>query len=364
MSQKRDYYEVLGVDRGADAAQLKKSYRQAALKYHPDRNPGDAKAEEMFKEVSEAYEVLSDDQKRQVYDRFGHDGLSGQGFAQRDPGDVFSSFSSLFEDFFGFSGGGGSSRGRDLAYELELSFEEAMSGTEKTIQFQRPTSCEPCHGTGSKTRERVTCQMCQGHGQVRRNQGFFSVATTCPTCRGAGNQVKNACHKCKGQGVVQGERELKVKVPAGVDNGQKLRVSGEGEAGDDGGRPGDLYVVLNIAESKYFERHDSHLIYRQPIGVAQASLGCQVEVPTLEGKKMIDVVAGTQHEDRMVLKGEGVPRLRGGTRGDLYIEFQVKIPEKLTNEQRELLQKFAESRGEAIKPCKKTEGSFFQRIFE
>lgn len=364
---KEDYYEVLGVSKSADASQLKSAYRKAALKYHPDRNPGDKAAEDRFKVISEAYEVLSDARKRQIYDQFGHQGLSGQGFHASSAEDIFSQFGSIFEDFFGFGGGGGArrsraQRGSDLRYDLELEFKEAVFGAEKEIEFERDVECSPCSGSGAKPGSQpITCSGCQGAGQVRRNQGFFSVAMTCANCEGTGTIVKDKCGECHGSGRGSEKRKLSVKVPAGVDTGLKLRVTREGEGGAKGGPSGDLYVVLHVQESERFIRDGVDLILKQPISFCQATLGAQIEIETLEAKKKITIPAGTQFGHRIPIPGEGVPSLRGGARGDLFVQLEVVIPKKLGKQQRELLEKYAELEHEEVKHQGQ---GFFQRIFE
>ncbi|MFW7380319.1 MAG: molecular chaperone DnaJ [Oligoflexus sp.] len=366
---KRDYYEVLGVSRGASLQDIKKAYRQQALKYHPDRNQDNPEAEEKFKESSEAYEVLSNDDKRKIYDAYGHAGLSGQGFEGfSDVNDIFSSFGSIFEDFFGFSSAGGGRggrrprRGADLRYDLVLEFEEAAFGVEKTIEFDRESVCKSCHGDRAEPGGKKTCPTCGGAGQVRRSQGFFSVATTCPTCHGEGEIISNPCKACKGKGKVLEKKKVSVKIPAGVDQGVRLRVSGEGQGGAFGGPDGDLFVFLQVKESHYFDRDGNDLIYMQPLSMAQAALGCQVEVPTLEGEsQLVDVPAGVQHGHRVTIAGQGIPRLRGVGRGDLYVEIQIKIPTKLNKEQRELLEKFAEISGERVSQAQNA--GFFTKLF-
>lgn len=364
---KQDYYELLKVSREANADEIKAAYRKAAMQFHPDRNPHDPHAEEKFKAVSEAYEVLSDKKKREIYDRFGHEGLSGGGYS--GPGnvdDIFSSFGSIFEDFFGF---GGNSRGKtrarrgaDLQYELTISFEEAVFGTEKEISFQRRSDCGECSGSGAKPGSKPTqCATCGGDGQVRRSQGFFSVAVACPTCHGEGRVIQDPCQKCRGRGSVSEKRKINVKVPAGVDTGLRLRVTGEGEAGSLGGPAGDLYVMLNVQESETFERDGFDVILKQHISIVLASLGGDLEVKTLKGTKIIAVPPGTQFGDRISLTGEGVPHIRGTGKGDFIIEFEVKVPKRLNKQQKELLLKFAESFEDPKN--KKSGGGFFQRIF-
>lgn len=354
---KRDYYEVLGVSKDAGADVLKKAYRKKALEFHPDKNPDNPEAEEKFKEAAEAYEVLSDAAKRQTYDRFGHAGLGGGGAGFSDVGDIFSSFGSIFEDFFGFSqGGGGRTRARkgaDLRYDLELEFEDAVFGTEREIEYERQVSCGKCRGTGAKEGSSpVSCSTCGGHGQVRRTQGFFSVATTCPSCRGEGQVIKDKCRSCHGTGADQEVKTVSVKIPAGVDRGVRLRVAGEGQAGLNGGPSGDLYVFLDIKESDRYERIDRDILLRQPIGIAQAALGCELKVQTLDGEQIVTVPPGSQFGHQISISGLGVPSLRGGGRGDLIVELQVVVPQKLSSEQRQLLEKFAETNKEATRSGK------------
>ncbi|MBM4253899.1 MAG: molecular chaperone DnaJ [Deltaproteobacteria bacterium] len=366
MSTKRDYYEILSVERTCTEVEIKAAYRKAALKYHPDRNPGDQEAEIRFKEASEAYEVLSDGQKRATYDRFGHAGLSGQGFQGfQDVGDVFSSFGSIFEEFFGFSGGGrpGGGRGRrgaDLRYDLTIEFEDAVRGIEKELEFERANECDACHGSRAEEGGKQTCRTCGGVGQVRRSQGFFAIQTACPACRGEGETITKPCKPCGGRGVQMEKKKLSVKIPAGVDTGLRLRVGGEGESGSGGAPSGDLYVVLHVKESKLYERDEDDLVLRRGIGMAQAALGSKLIIPTLDGDKTIDVPAGVQHGHRITIPGAGVPHLKGIGRGDLHVQFEVVVPRKLSKEQKELLERFAQISGEDAGG----HGSgFFQKIF-
>jgi molecular chaperone DnaJ len=366
MATKRDYYEVLGLAKDCSEADVKGAYRKAALKYHPDRNPGDQAAEEKFKEASEAYEVLSDAQKRATYDRFGHQGLHGQGFQGfQDVGDIFSSFGSIFEEFFGFGGmGGGGPRGRtrrgaDLRFDLAIDFEEAVFGVEKDIEFERAVECDTCNGARAEPGGKTMCKTCGGIGQVRRSQGFFSVQTACPTCRGEGEQITKPCKPCQGRGLRMDRKKISVKIPAGVDTGLRLRVSGEGEGGAGGAPPGDLYVVLHVKDSKDFERDGNDLVLTRRIGIAQAALGCKIKIPTLDGEQAIDVPAGTQHGHRLTIPGHGVPHLRGIGRGDLHVQVEIAVPKKLTKEQRELLEKYAQVAGEDAGGGT----GFFQKIF-
>lgn len=339
---KRDYYEVLGVDRSASAEEIKTAYRKLALQYHPDRNQGDASAEEKFKEAAEAYSVLSDADKRQRYDQFGHQGVGGAGQGGFNPQD-FSEFADIFGDFFGFGdlfGGGGGRRrgprrGSDLQYELEIEFEEAVFGKETEIQFPRVDSCDVCHGSGAAPGSQPrTCPTCGGRGQVYYQQGIFSVGRPCSACRGQGRIVDDPCSECRGGGQVRRERKLKVNIPAGVDNGNRLRMTGEGEGGPNGGPRGDLYVLIRVKDHELFEREENDLHCEVPINVAQAALGAEISVPTLGGERTLKVPAGTQTGHRFRLRGEGVPHVHSGRRGDLIVELKVRTPEDLTDEQR------------------------------
>ncbi|MBP6219026.1 MAG: molecular chaperone DnaJ [Oligoflexales bacterium] len=369
---KRDYYELLSVSKTVSTDELKISYRKAAMKYHPDRNQGDNSAEEMFKAVSEAYEVLSDPQKRQIYDKFGHEGLSGQGYhGPQGMEDIFSSFGSIFEEFFGFGStdprkGRGGRRGRDgsdLRYDLKISFLDAVFGVQKEISFSKGVSCQTCKGNGMKPGTKpLTCSACGGHGQVRKNQGFFSVAMTCSQCNGQGAVIKDPCKTCQGKGQTQEKKNLTVKVPAGVDTGLRLRVTGEGETGEQGGAAGDLYVFLHVEGSSEFVRDGSDVIVTQKIGLAQAALGCQMKVKTLEDEKVITIPPGSHHGQRILLAGQGVPHIRGLARGDFYIELEIQVPQKLSKEQRELLEAYAKASGEEVEASKGS--GFFHRIFE
>ncbi|MBA2662127.1 MAG: molecular chaperone DnaJ [Bradymonadaceae bacterium] len=369
---KRDYYEVLEVARTADQPELKKAYRKLAMQFHPDRNPGDDVAEARFKEAAEAYEVLSNAEKRALYDRFGHEGLRGgggggghAGFSSMD--DIFSQFGDIFGDMFGFGGGGGGrrasggpARGADLRYDLELSFEESAFGTARTIKIPRRTECVTCSGSGAKPgTQPVTCQMCAGRGQIHHSQGFFTLSSTCPQCHGAGKQITDACETCHGQGATQEEKEVSVKVPAGVDTGTRLRLRAEGQSGSRGGPPGDLYVFLYVQPSDVFERDGADLHIRADIPFVQATLGCEFEVPTLGEKHTLVVKPGTQHGDKLTLRNEGLARLTGSGRGDLIVHIGILIPQKLTTEQREILEQFAEVSGFAVK-----KSGFFDKLKE
>ena len=361
---KRDYYEILGITRTSSDGEIKTSYRKLAMQYHPDRNPGNAEAEERFKEAAEAYAVLSDAQKRAQYDRFGHAGVSGAGgFSGFDP-NVFSDFSDILGDIFGFGdlfgggrrgGGKRSQRGSDLRYDLELTFEEAAFGTKKKIQYSRHETCTECDGSGSQGGTgSVTCTTCNGHGQVRFQQGFFSITRTCSTCRGAGQVIKNPCKSCRGDRRVVRERSLEVKIPPGIDTGDKLRVSAEGDAGGPGGQQGDLYVVLVVQEHKFFERREHDLYCHVSISFPQAALGAEIVVPTLEGEEdRIKIPSGTQSGTVFRVKGRGVAKRGGSARGDLYVTADVVVPAKLTKEQRELISKFDETLQHDNKPIEK-----------
>lgn len=349
---KRDYYEVLGVSRQAGEEEVKKAYRKLALKYHPDRNPGDKEAEERFKEASEAYEVLRDPQKRRIYDTYGHEGLRGAGFSGFGGfEDIFSSFGDIFQDFFSFGfGGGGGGRprtaarpGDDLLFDLSLTFEEAVFGTEKEIQIETLVQCEECEGSGAEpgTLE-STCPNCQGRGQVVQSQGFFRISTTCSRCQGTGRVLNSPCKSCQGQGRVRKRKKVQVKVPAGVDSGTRLRLRGEGECGFRRGQSGDLYVRLNVQPHEFFDRDGDNLYGKISVSVVQAILGDEIEVPTLDSKKTLKIEPGTQPGTVVRFPGEGAPRLRGYGRGDLYIEIDVKIPRKVSSKQEQLLREFAE----------------------
>lgn len=358
---KRDYYEVLGVSRQADDEEIKKAYRQLALKHHPDRNPGNKEAEEYFKEAAEAYEVLHDPQKRRIYDTYGHEGLQGSGFRGfRGFEDIFSSFGDIFQDFFSF-GFGGSSRprsasraGEDLLYDLTLEFDEAVFGTEREIQVQTFLECQQCGGSGAEpgTRE-TTCPMCQGTGQVVQSQGFFRISTTCSRCQGTGKVLVSPCSHCRGQGRSKQSKRVEVRVPAGVDSGTRLRLRGEGESGYRGGLPGDLYVRLHVKPHDHFERDGDNLYGKVSISYVQAILGDQVEVPTLEGKKTITIQPGTQPGSVIRFSGDGVPHLRGNGRGDLFFEVQVRIPTRITARQEELLRELLEAEKKAEEKVRK-----------
>src|SRR5438445_10672986 len=344
---KRDYYEVLGVARAASDQEIKSAYRKLALQFHPDRNPNNPDAEEKFKEASEAYAVLADDEKRSLYDRFGHAGVGG-GTGVGFDATVFQDFSDIFGDFFGFGdifGGGGSrrrtrtQRGADLREDVNLQFEEAFFGTETKVTVRPHETCEECKGSGAAPgKVPVTYRSCAGRGQVRYQQGFFSIARTCPTCQGAGSVITGPCPKCKREARVLRQRTVDAKIPAGAEDGTRIRFSGLGEGGVHGGPPGDLYVVLHVKEHAFFEREGNDLHCVIPVSYGQAALGAEIPIPTLEGEQTLKVPEGTQSGTRLRIRGKGVPVLNGRGKGDLFVEVRVQTPSKLTKRQRELLQ--------------------------
>jgi molecular chaperone DnaJ len=350
---KRDYYEVLSVSRTCTDQELKSAYRRLAVKYHPDKNPGDGSAEEKFKEAAEAYSVLSDPEQRRRYDRFGHAGVSSSAGAGNWGAPGFGGIEDILGDLFGFGdvfGGarGGSrrsaaQRGADLRYDLEISLEEAAQGMTAQLRIPRLETCDTCKGTGAKAgTQPENCSTCAGTGQVRYQQGFFSVARTCHVCRGAGRVIKDPCESCKGAGRVEREKQMEVKIPAGVETGSRLRVSGEGESGTQGGAPGDLYVVIHVAEHDQFERQGSNLYEAVPITFAQAALGADIMVKTLDGEEKLKVPTGTQTGTVFRLRGKGMPALGGRGKGDLFVSVTVMTPTSLTREQRKLLEQLAE----------------------
>ena len=348
MTSKRDYYEVLGVGRDADATELKAKYRKLALKYHPDRNPDNKDAEDKFKEAAEAYEVLTDLKKRQVYDQFGHKGLENTGFSGAGGfEDIFSSFGDIFEDFFGF---GGSSRGRggsrtqrgsDLRYDLTLEFMEAAFGTEKELSIDKMNTCGTCHGDGCKpgTHPEV-CSTCRGSGQYTQSQGFFTVRSSCPHCQGRGKRITSPCPECHGRGQVYIKKTVSLKVPAGVDSGSRLRLTGEGEASPNGGSHGDLYVFLQVKPHKFFQRNQNDIICLAEISFIQATLGAKITVQTLTGDETLKIPPGTQYGDTFRLPGQGIASLRTGQRGDQIIQVEIKTPTKISKKQEKLLKEF------------------------
>jgi len=364
---KRDFYEVLGVGRDTSQEDIKKAYRKLALKYHPDRNPGDKEAEERFKEASAAYQILGDPERRAQYDRFGHAAFDQQaGFGGFD---FSAGFEDLFSDIFGdfFGGGRGRSRGRsrrgeDLRYDLELQFEEAAFGCEKKLSIPRWKGCETCEGKGTKSGTAPkTCPSCRGSGQIRFQQGFFSIAKTCSQCGGEGSIVADPCATCGGSGRVRVTQNLSVKIPAGVDSGSRLKLRGEGEAGLAGGPSGDLYVAIAVAEHPVFSRQGTNVICELPVSFTQLALGAEVEVPTLEGKAKVKIPAGSQNGSIFPLRGKGIPDLQGYGRGDQIVRVHVEVPRKLTARQRELLEEYARNGGEEVSPLNK---GFLDRVRE
>lgn len=354
---KKDYYEVLGVSRNASEAELKKAYRQLALKYHPDKNPDDNEAEERFKEGAEAYEVLKDPDKRKIYDQFGHEGLKGRGFSGFSGfEDIFSSFSDIF------GGGGRRETGSDLRMDLSLIFEEAAFGTQKSVNVRKHVTCNQCNGNGcqSGTSPR-TCSACRGTGQFTQIQGFFSLNSPCPHCRGMGRVITNPCKQCRGEGRVTEPKTIVVNVPAGVDDGTRLRLRHEGEVGPNGELPGDLYVFVHVAAHAFFQRDGYDLHCKMPISFSQAALGAEIEVPLLDqGKtKTISIPAGVQSRDTYRIPGAGVPNMRGHGRGELIIHLAIETPGKLTKRQRELFEELAEIDGKTAKDKQK---GFFEKL--
>ncbi len=376
---KRDYYEVLGVDKSISAEELKKAYRKLAIKYHPDKNPGDKAAEEKFKELGEAYEALSDPQKRAAYDQYGHAAFDPRARASsagrggfHDPNDIFrqafggGDLGSIFEQFFGMGGEDrdptGPARGSDLRYDMEISLEEAVSGVEKEITVNKPAACDHCDGTGAERgSKRIRCIQCAGRGRVVVSRGIFSIQQACPRCEGAGEVLERPCKACRGDGRVTKAANIKLRIPGGVDTGTRLRSTGNGEAGQRGGPAGDLYVVLHVAEHDVFKREEDNLFCEVPISFTQAALGAELDVPTLTGKARIVVPAGTQTGAMFRLKGRGVKSLQGHGVGDLLVKVAVEVPTKLNHAQRAKLEEFAKLCDENVNPQAK---SFFDRVKE
>ncbi|MBI4432159.1 MAG: molecular chaperone DnaJ [Candidatus Omnitrophica bacterium] len=363
MAHKRDYYEVLDVPRSASADDIKKAYRQKALSFHPDRNSGDKKSEEKFKEATEAYQILSDPQKRSAYDQYGHDAVGGgfgQGFSSAGFADIFEG---IFEDFFGGSGRRAQSRaraGRDLRADVDILFEEAAFGTIKTISLEREEACSTCHGDGAMPGSgRKTCSVCHGTGQVMTSSGFFSIARTCHRCQGEGSFVEHPCTVCHGKGRMAFEKKVEVKIPAGVDNQMRLRVNGEGEAGYRGGPRGDLYVELHVKPHEIFTRQGQTVLCEVPVSFVQAALGAEIEVPTLGGPTTLKIPAGTQSGKVFRLKGKGIASLNGRGIGDEEVHIHVETPAHLSDRQKALLKEFAELSGEKVNPLS---ASFMQQV--
>jgi molecular chaperone DnaJ len=376
MAEKRDYYEVLGVPRDVSAEDMKKAYRKLAVQYHPDKNPGDKTAEERFKEVGEAYDVLSDAEKRAAYDRYGHAAFSGgmggpgAGGGFHDPFDIFREVfggggGGIFETFFGGGGGGGRrrtdgpQRGSDLRYGMEITLEEAAQGCEREIEYERLTSCKTCSGSGSASGGgKKTCRTCGGAGQVISSRGFFQIQQTCPDCSGSGETVADPCKACRGVGRVKQNAVVKVKVPAGIEDGSRLRSSGNGDVGAKGGAAGDLYIVVHIRAHEIFEREGNDLHCDMPLAFATAALGGEITVPTIEGKASVKIPPGTQNGTTLRLRGKGMKILGSNSQGDLYVHVQIAVPSKLNTEQKAKLQEFADLIGERGTDA---EESFFEK---
>ncbi len=362
---KRDYYEVLGVPKGASGDEIKKAYRKLAIKYHPDKNAGNKEAEDKFKEATEAYEVLSDAKKKQAYDQFGFAGVEGMGggahdytSVYRDFEDIFGDFGGIFDSFFGGGRRRGSrsssqNRGADLRYNLNIPFKDAVFGTKVQISYTRHVSCSACHGSGAQSGGgRKVCPTCGGSGQVRRSSGFFSIASACPTCGGDGFVIDNPCTVCHGTGVVQKTQKIKVTIPPGIESGKRINIPSQGDVGSNGGPAGDLYVYIQVEPHKYFERDGADIYCVIPISFTQAALGAEIQVETIEGKKVkLKVPSGTQNGKILRLRGEGVPYLHNAhKRGDMYIKLQVEIPKKLSSKAKTLLREFSELEGNSAAP--------------
>ena len=367
---KKDFYDVLGVSKNASPEELKSAYRKLAVKYHPDKNPGDKASEDKFKEASEAYGILSDKEKKQNYDNFGHAAFEGGGGRQSGGFGGFggADFSDIFEDFFGDFGGSGRSRGRrntsnrgsDLRYDLSITLEEAYEGKKQDIKFSTTEKCNTCKGNGSKPGHSADrCTVCGGNGKVRSNQGFFTVQQTCPQCAGSGEEITNPCNDCNGQGNKQASKKISVTIPKGVDDGTRIRLAGKGEAGSRGGANGDLYLFINVHSHDLFKRSDENLFFEFPISIADAALGTTIEIPTIDGgKAKIKIPDGTQNGKQFRLKGKGMPYMRGSGNGDLYVQVNTEVPISLNKEQKELLEKFREIENEKSNPSIK---KFFQK---
>ncbi|MEK6702683.1 MAG: molecular chaperone DnaJ [Planctomycetota bacterium] len=376
MSTTRDYYEILSIEKTADGEEIKRSYRRLAMKYHPDRNPGDAEAEKNFKEAAAAYEVLSDPQKKQIYDQYGHEGLRGAGNAGHDFNrmnveDIFSMFGDLFGGGGGRGrggGGGGQARGYDLEYEISITLEDVLKGCERDVEFNRADLCDTCRGSGAKPGSKpVKCGTCGGQGKVQQTGlgGMFRMVTTCPHCQGRGNVVKDKCETCRGKGRVPKARKLSLKIPAGIGDGQAVRVQGEGEppppevspTGD--GQRGDLHVVVRVERHELYERQGDHLVMQMPISFTQAALGADVEVPTIDGRANLHIPKGTPHGTLLKMSGKGLPSLRGGRRGDMGVVVNIEVPRKLSAKQEELLREFARTEEKSVMPER---DGFFKKV--
>ena len=373
MSQ--DYYELLGVSKSSTPTEIKKAYRKLAIKYHPDKNQGDKEAENKFKEISSAYEVLSDEQKKARYDRLGHAAYTssggGGGAGGGDPFDIFSQVfggggggagGSIFDQLFGGGGGGrrgGPIPGDDLRYDMELTFEEAVFGAKKEIEVTKEETCGRCNGNGAEPGSKiVTCGYCKGSGQVTMAQGFFSVRQDCPKCQGRGKTFEKTCNSCRGTGSLRKKKKISINIPAGVNTGTRMRVSGEGDAGSKGGPPGDLYVIMHVSPHEIFKRDDNDILCEVPISFAKAALGGSIEVPTMEGLANLKIPAGTQSASVFRLRGKGVKSVHGSSRGDQHVKVIVEVPSNLNSDQQEALQAFADSCGESVHPMKE---SFFDK---
>lgn len=373
----RDYYEILGVSRNADAAEIKKAYRKLAVKFHPDKNPGDPTAEDKFKELGQAYEALSDPDKRAAYDRYGHDAFSGGMGGGRggfhDPADIFSqvfggAFGGGFEEFFGGASSrkkSGKQRGSDLRYDLDITLEEAARGVEKELEIERNIPCATCNSTGSKGSGGVkTCSTCGGRGVIDRQSGIFIQQSTCPECRGAGEIISDPCGDCRGQGRVERVTRIKLRIPAGVDTGVRLRSTGNGDAGVRGGAAGDLYAFIHVADHDVFEREGNTLFCEVPLPFSTAALGGELKVPTLDGQSSIKIPAGTQGGTTFRVRERGMPALSGGAKGDLNVTVQVEVPTKLSKEQQDKLRVFSESIGEQNSPVHQSFIAKAKRFFD
>jgi molecular chaperone DnaJ len=365
MPDEEDYYAILGVGRDADHEQVRSAYRECAKKNHPDLNPGDKAAEERFKKCAEAYEILGDPEKRRLYDQYGKAGLRGAGvhdWSHADVGDVFSVFQDVFNfgDLFGGRAGrGGPAHGASLRVVIDVTLEEVLKGTKKSLQITRRELCEKCKGSGSASGKHEKCATCGGQGRIQQGGGFFRIITDCPRCRGQGAVIRDPCKECGGHKFVGRQRTLEVQVPAGIDDGQRIRVPGQGDAGEPGGARGDLYVEVNVAQHAFLERHGRDLLCQVPISFAQAALGVEVEVPTLEGAEKMTLPRGTQSGDLARLRGKGLPDLQGYGRGDLLVQLVVEIPKKLTQRQEELLREFAASERKGVLPQRE---SFLEKL--
>jgi molecular chaperone DnaJ len=372
MNTPRDFYEILEIERTATQDEIKKSYRKIALKFHPDRNPGDDEALKRFKEASDAYEILSHDDKKSIYDRYGHAGLqnSGRGAGFQDVGDIFDHFGDIFESF-GFGGNGGGRgrggrggqqvrRGEHLQMQVQIDLHQAAAGTQKTIKIKRYKTCQTCDGSGAKAGTKPsTCDYCHGNGQIVQSQGFFRLQTTCPACRGSGQVIKEKCATCQGSGMEAETVELEVKIPAGVDTGMQLCLRGEGHVGPNNGPRGDLYLEITVKNHPLFERDGLHLTCKFPITFSQAALGTELEIPVLTGKEKLKVPAGTQPNEVFRIRGKGMPDPRTGKTGDLHVVIQVEVPKKLDTEQKRLLKELAEHEHKNVSPQSK---SFFETL--